>query len=242
MSALGHYLEQEGIATVAISLVRAQTENVRPPRALWVPFELGRPFGPPSDPGFQTNVVMTALRMLEITSGPSVLRDFPLDDPREAPDLRWRPPRLMTAGARVSEDLATLLECEIPMLESSYKQSVAQRGRTIVGLSGLSINEAGHYVAAWLRGGIPPSPTAEMSAPLVLRFAVDDLKAYYTEAALAGPAKPSSKQIGDWFWDQTAAGDAILNLRKIHLASSDDRLRAIAGLFLVPGIRATPTG
>ena len=29
MSALGHYLEEEGIATVAISLIRPQTENTK---------------------------------------------------------------------------------------------------------------------------------------------------------------------------------------------------------------------
>ncbi|HVH82241.1 MAG TPA: selenoprotein B, partial [Stellaceae bacterium] len=60
MSALGHYLEEEGIATVAIALIRPQAENTRPPRALWVPFELGRPIGPPSDPAFQKRVIMTA--------------------------------------------------------------------------------------------------------------------------------------------------------------------------------------
>jgi hypothetical protein len=39
------------------------------------------------------------------------------------------------------------------------------------------------------------------SPPLLLGFAVDDLKAYYVEAA-AGAAKPSSRQLGDWFWMQ----------------------------------------
>ena len=53
MSALGHTIEEEGIATVAIALVRPQAERTRPPRALWVPFELGRPFGPPSDPAWR---------------------------------------------------------------------------------------------------------------------------------------------------------------------------------------------
>lgn len=123
------------------------------------------------------------------------------------------------------------------MLESSY----AQRGRTIVRLSQLSINNAGGYVAAWLRGEAPLSPTAQMSAPLALRFAVDDLKAFYTEAALGRPAKPSSKQIGDWCWEETAAGRAIFILRKVHLASPDDHRKAIAGLFLVP-VRVPPTG
>ena len=34
MSALGHYLEEEGIATVAISLIRPQTENTKPEELL----------------------------------------------------------------------------------------------------------------------------------------------------------------------------------------------------------------
>ena len=64
MSALGHYLEEEGIATVAIALIRPQAVNTKPPRALWVPFELGRPFGPPSDAAFQKRVLLAALHML----------------------------------------------------------------------------------------------------------------------------------------------------------------------------------
>jgi len=77
--------------------------------------------------------------------------------------------------------------------------------------------------------------------PLALRFAVDDLRAFYTEAALGRPAKPSSKQIGDWCCEETAAGRAIFILRKVHLASPDDHHKAIAGLFLVP-VRVPPTG
>jgi hypothetical protein len=200
VSALGHYIEKEGIPTVAISLVRPQTENTRPPRALWVPFELGRPFGPPNDPQFQKKVILVALRLLEKETGPVVLEDFPDDDPREQPDPGWRAPLAATEIAAGSADaLATGLENEITALEDAYRQSVAKRGRTLVGLSGLSIPEAGRFIAAWLRGETPASPNSEMSAPLTLRFAVDDLKAYYVEAALAGPAKPSSRQLADWF-------------------------------------------
>ena len=64
MSALGHYLEEEGVASVAIALIRKQAENTRPPRALWVPFELGRPIGPPSDAVFERRVILAALGML----------------------------------------------------------------------------------------------------------------------------------------------------------------------------------
>jgi hypothetical protein len=238
VSALGHYLEEQGIATVAISLIRPQTENTRPPRALWVPFELGRPFGPPNDPAFQKSVVLAALSMLEHAEGPVAIEDFALDDPRERADPDWRPPieAAPVAGGSAAA-IAEALESEIAGLESAYRRSVAERGRTTVGLSGLSIAEAGHYIAAWLRGQNPASPSIEMSAPLTLRFAVDDLKAYCLEAALAGPAKPSSKQLADWLWNGTAAGAAMLALRQAYRDAADDRLKLIAGNFLVPSLR-----
>jgi hypothetical protein len=92
VSALAHYLEDEGIPTVTISLIRPQTENTKPPRALWVPFELGRPFGPPNDPAFQKRVILAALQLLDRESGPVIIEDFPDDDPRAQPDPAWHPP------------------------------------------------------------------------------------------------------------------------------------------------------
>lgn len=242
MSALGHYLEEEGIATVAISVIRPQTENTRPPRALWVPFELGRSFGPPSDPAFQKRVILSALGLLEGDDGPVVIRDFADDDPRERPDAGWHAPLAPApAGDGSAGALAAALLAEIPRVEGPYRRSVAERGRTTFGLSGLTIDMVGRYIAAWLRNEAPPSPSTEMSAPLTLRFAVDDLKAYYLEAALAGPAQPSSRQQAYWFWNDTAAGAAIHALRKIYSASADDRLKLIASNFLVPGLRVRPT-
>jgi hypothetical protein len=242
VSALGHYIESEGIATVAIGLIRPQIEHTRPPRALWVPFELGRPFGPPSDPQFQTRVVLAALRLLESDRGPVVLEDFPEDDPRERPDPLWHPPLGKAAAQEEGTPLAAAVEAEIAQLRPAYERSLGRRRRTIVGLAGLAIDEAGQYLAPWLRGTPPESPRADMSAPLLLRFVVDDLKAYYFEAALAEPSLPSSRQLADWFWNDTALGAAIFALRRANLANPDDRLKAIAGLFLVPGIRVPPAG
>jgi len=241
VSALGHYLEAEGIPTVAISLVRPQTERTRAPRALWVPFELGRPFGAPGDAAFQQRVVLTALRLLESPRGPVLLEDFPDDDPRARPDPAWQPPSAGAQPAATPEALASALEAEAPLLAQPYAAARAQRGgRTSVGLSGMTINAATRYVADFLRGKDVTSPNPDMSPVLAFRFAVDDLKAYYTEAAAAGGARPSSRQIGDWFWNDTAAGAALQALRRIHLASPDERLKLIAGLFLVPGARVPP--
>lgn len=239
MSALGHYLEEEGIATVSISLIRPQTENTKPPRALWVPFELGRPFGPPSDPAFQKRVLLAALRLLERDDGPVLIADFLDDDPRARPDPAWRPPALDVPPA---SSWAARLAAEIAQLGQAHRDWVGARGRSTVGLSGLSIDDCGRYVGAWLDGHPPASPRDGYSPVLMLRFAVDDLKAYYLEAAAAPAANQSSRQLGDWLWNDTAAGAAFIALRALGLASGDDRLKTVLGNFMVPAARAARLG
>jgi hypothetical protein len=238
VSALGHYLEEEGIATVAVVLIRPQAERTKPPRALWVPFELGRPFGPPSDPAFQRRVVLAALGMLVEGDGPVRIIDFPDDDPRARPDPAWQPP-LMPAKVESgsAESLASRLEAEIVLLQGAHRHWMEQYGRSTVGLSGLAIGDCARYVADWLRGNAPPSPRDRFSAPLILRFAVDDLKAHCLEAAGSGSAKPSSLQLTDWFWNQTATGAAIHVLRQVLQAQEDERLRLIVSNFVVPAAR-----
>jgi hypothetical protein len=243
VSALGHYLEEEGLPTVAISLIRPQTENTKPPRALWVPFELGRPFGPPSEPAFQRRVILAAFRLLERKIGPVVIEDFPDDDPRTTQDPTWRPPFTPAAvSAGPADALGARLEAEILRLQGAHERWVAQHRRTTVGLSGLPIGDCARYVADWLRGKTPPSPREGFSAPLILRFAVDDVKAYCLEAAAAGAATPSSRQLGDWFWNESATGAAIHVLREVLQASDDDRLKLIVANFMVPATRVHSTG
>ena len=58
-------LERQGIATVAIQLLREVAERVRPPRALCVPFPHGYPLGVPGDAVGQRRVIESALRLLE---------------------------------------------------------------------------------------------------------------------------------------------------------------------------------
>jgi hypothetical protein len=101
----------------------------------------------------------------------------------------------------------------------------------------MSMSGWGRYVADWLRGKAPPGPREGFSAPLMVRFAVDDVKAYCLEAAAAGAAKPSSRQLGDWFWNDTATGAAIHALREALQASEDERLRLIVSNFMVPAAR-----
>jgi len=76
-------LERQGIATVAIQLLREVAERVRPPRALWVPFPHGFPLGAPDNPGLQRDVIERALSLLEDPSlAPPALVDFSIGDAR----------------------------------------------------------------------------------------------------------------------------------------------------------------
>lgn len=70
-------LERQGIATVAVQLLREAAEKVGPPRGLWVPFPHGYPLGRPHDAAAQHAVIEAALRLLEDpTLTPPVLVDF----------------------------------------------------------------------------------------------------------------------------------------------------------------------
>ena len=70
-------LERQGIATVAIQLLRMIAKRVRPPRALFVPFPHGYPLGAPGEPKRQRAVIEAALQLLENAAlRPPVVVDF----------------------------------------------------------------------------------------------------------------------------------------------------------------------
>ncbi len=225
MSGLAHYFEDEGIATTLIALVRRHAEATRPPRALWVPFELGRPLGEPNDPSFQREVVRAALALLERADGPTILEDFPRDAPGEAPDPGWVCPVRLEG-----EDLAT----ELKAVQPAHDRAVEKFGRTTVGVSGIPIDAAAAYLEAYDRPTPRPNPRTDLHDVLMLRFAADDLKAFYLEAAASGPGRPSSRQLQDWFWINTRAAAVLQSLRLNSLASDDATRKDVGSHALVP--------
>lgn len=68
-------LEREGITTVSLSLLREVTAQLKPPRALWVPFPMGYPLGEPNNADLQHEVIAAALKLLERNDVP-VLEPF----------------------------------------------------------------------------------------------------------------------------------------------------------------------
>jgi len=61
-------LERRGISTVALQLLHRAAAEVRPPRALWVPFWHGYALGSPDDRLHQRAVIEAAFTMLEDAS------------------------------------------------------------------------------------------------------------------------------------------------------------------------------
>lgn len=237
MGGLGHYLEQEGVASVQISLIRLHTEKIRPPRALWVPFELGRPLGAPNEPEFQTRVLLAALRLLEAPAGP-VLADFP-DEAPEAADGPWACPVSFPAPEADISDaqaLARAFAAEFSRLGSWYQLSLEKRGRTVYGVSGLRIDDLADFFAGLFDAPEPENPRPEMELSALIKLASEDLKTYYLEAALARPGggRPGSVDLNDWFWRQTRAGEMLLALREVCLAHPDQGMQLLGGLLLAP--------
>ena len=240
MGALQHGIEAEGVATTAISLVREHTETIRPPRALWVPFELGRPLGPPCHPEFQKRIVVAALKLFEATAGP-VLVDFTEPAPPGAADdfSGWSCPIALPNARPASDaDIGAALAQEIALLKPWHEMARGRRGRTTVGLSGLTIEANGRFLASMLDGEIRPSPVPGLALGMAIKIAAEDLKAFYLEAATAGPGSPSSAELGRWFWDTTDAARLLFALRRKLMTSSDALVARVAKTALVPMIEA----
>lgn len=234
MGALGHYIEREGVPTAQISLIREQTAAIRPPRALWVPFMLGRPFGAPHEPEFQRRVLRASLSLFESASGP-VLEDFPDDAPAtDAREEEFVCPVSFAATDVKESDLAEAMQREIAQLAPWYDLAVRRRGRTTVGVSGMRVEDAASHAAGYVDGAARPPATPGWSAGVALKRACDDVKAYYYEAVGAQPGNLSAQAIDKWFWRETAAAKVFLAIQQVCLKSDDESLQPLGKLSLIP--------
>ncbi|MBM3491152.1 MAG: hypothetical protein FJX68_12015 [Alphaproteobacteria bacterium] len=235
MGALAHYLEQEGVPTTQVSLIREHSERIRPPRALWVSFPLGRPLGPPDQPEFQRRVLLAALRLLERASGP-VLEDFPDDEPATPEMEGWACPVNLPAPPQ-PDGLLPAVVAEIERLRPWYELARERRGRTTFGASGLAAEDTARYLSGYLDDPAPPNPRPEVKPADLLKLASEDLKAFYFEAAAAQPGA-SGDRLADWFWAETAAGRLHFALQKRLLTLPDNALQLLGRMMLVPRSQA----
>jgi hypothetical protein len=215
--------------------VREHTAALSPPRALWVPFILGRPFGVPNDAAFQRAALLAALRLLERENGP-VLDDYPFDAPG---GLLTPPPNELACPVsfpRLSPEgnLAENFTDEVSQLLAWHGVAAAHRGRTTLGVTGLSPQQIADYLKAWLGGNAAPRYRADISEGDALKQACDELKAFYYEAKSVQPGTHTASSMQDWFWLETAAGQALLKIKNIAANSADPSVKAISGMSLIP--------
>ena len=242
MGGLAHYLEREGIPTTQISLIRAHTEKIRPPRALAVPFELGRPLGAPNEPAFQRRVLRDCLSLLERPSGP-VLEDFPDAPPGDAssdvPD-GWACPVSFAAPVTQMSDTDVLHQAllqEVTLLRPWYAQSKEGRGgRSGFGISGKTTDEIVRFLADF---AVAPdaceSPWPDTHVIVAFKRMADDLRYYYTEAAIARPdGRGSDIEVAEWLWGKTTLGALLVAVRVWAMETDDATILKLAQNAMVP--------
>ena len=234
MCALAHYLEREGIATVAIALVHEHAEAIGNPRTLSVPFELGRPLGAPDNPDFQCRVLCAALALLDRPAGP-VLEEFPDPAPEPADYDGWACPvslpRPETAPDGKHERFVV---DEIARLRPWWDLARERRGRTTVGASGYQIEDAARLVSRYADGADPEDADPARKLSRSLKLACDDLMAFYTEAATAQPGAAASQDLSDWFWGETVAARVLNEVRNHCQGRAGREYRMLGNGLLVP--------
>jgi hypothetical protein len=200
--------------------VREQTEAMRLPRFLWVPFELGRPFGAPHEPDFQRRVLHDALTLLERTDG-AVLEDFPDEAPADDHETAWACPISFAGPTSEEPDLVMATRREVRQLAPW-----AERGSAPAPNSAMAPHEIVDLLAATADG--EPASVEEV------RLAADDLRAWYLHAAAQQPGRATSHERNNWFWRETALAQMLGRIATRLRDDPDPIVRMFARRGLVP--------
>ena len=216
--------------------MREHSEDIKPPRALWVPYELGRPLGLPNDAEFQKRVSRACLGLLDADSGP-VLEDYPEDIPADTGTVDFIgmscPIDLPYPPSNDSELTRSLLQ-EIGQIAPWYDLAVSQRSRTTVGISGLHIIDAGRFLIDFIEDPSSPSPRPDVEVGPMLKYTCEDLKAFYSEAMSAQPGMSASLTVENWLWNETVLGKMLWRLREDHVNYPDACVGYLAQRALIP--------
>jgi len=235
VSGLARYFEEEGLATVLVGFVREHIEAYQPPRALWLNFPMGRPLGRPNDPAYQKKIIRAAFELFDRASGP-VLEDFPDVIPVKNGRMGYAIPPEYVFSADDIGDVDALLDevqAEVAELRPAYNAAIAARGRTTVGASELEIKHLAPHIAAFIKGEKPKSPCKGLSPIPGLKLVIEDLQAYYSETRTHRDGIDDIELLGDWFWMESKAGQLIMWLEAVSLASEDTVLRQVVDMSLV---------
>ena len=69
----------------------------------------------------------------------------------------------------------------------------------------------------------------------MLKYATEDLKSFFLEAAAAQPGRQAdSAKLDNWFWDETTASTVLFALRPILMGSGDEYAAKVGDRTLIP--------
>jgi len=186
---------------------------------------------------------LDCLNLLARTSGP-VLEDFPDAPPGEAasgeqPDgwacpVNFAPPVSAMSDADVLHE--ALLQ-EVALLRPWYEQSRENRkGRTAFGISEKPPEEIVRFLADF---AVAPeeiaSPYDDTHVIVGFKRMADDLRYFYTEAAIARPdGRGTDLEIANWLWADTTLGGLLVAVRDWAMESDDPTTLELAQNAMVP--------
>jgi hypothetical protein len=218
-------LEEAGLVTTGISLIREHTEKVKPPRALWVPFPFGLPLGHPDDVAEQRAVLDAVLALLDEPDVP-VLRDYAGD---LAPDETGTS---IQAAAVEAAPVVLDLADEVTTMRRYWEQWTDRAGRTAVGVSRVppvKFRGVVRFLEAFVKGEQRSLPEqGDTPLPLFIRYCADDLRVLYLEARLVMRPDESQADTQRWFWGETTLGSFLRTLRDVMNDSDDELMRGCA--------------
>jgi len=189
------------------------------PRALHTVFPPGLSLGKPRDKAFQVEVLKAAFKLLESPQGP-VIEEFPISiSASDGEPLTCSLPPQMNPRLHPAVD-------EAEALKSAYYRAYKRNKRTSVGMQ-ISVEEIPQALEKfakiaggelWTEVGFPNDSIAE-----VMYGTVHDIRSYYEELACEladGPIGPWKTE--QWFYDNTKAGQTILQARRAMRDSEAD--------------------
>ncbi|SDY87919.1 hypothetical protein SAMN05661080_04887 [Modestobacter sp. DSM 44400] len=213
-----------------LALVREHAVAVQPPRALYVPYPFGAPLGRPLDAEHQHRVLAAALALLE-RNAPSLadFNDSEYIEQRGAPMQNSEVDTKPGCGPRLDANPAT----ETTRVRQYYNQWVERRGRTTVGVTGISPSRFRaiiRFLEDYAAGKDADMRERPSHIPLGewIRLCALDLRAMFSEAKMVMHPGVTSDEIDRWFWSETSVAALLVRVRDRMAASDDATLRGAA--------------
>jgi len=225
---IARVLEERGLSTIALSLVREHTVKVKPPRAVWVPFPFGISVGHRNDVKEQRAVLELAFSTLDAPAGP-VLVDF------VAAERRERAAPLQASDVEVEGQARTIdLAGEVEAMQARWNaQRAGATARSHVGASGVDPAQFGalvRFLEAYARGEAADyaGRPADVEPLPFIRYGIEDLRVLYMETRMGEQPDEASDDRQRWLLGSTALGVFLRTLRDRMEASDDPKTKAAA--------------